>query len=784
MQGGSPPLQRHSSERAQLFDRALALPLDSRRDLATSLLWSLPREEISKLNERLNVMLQKDIIGLLPPELTFLILGKLDLEDLLRCSLVCRKWAKLLDEQGLWALICASHRPPIKPANTTWADITRHRQLSLQPHPRTPTQADEFAIDESPYELDDRIAYVDVIGSQGGMGGGGGLDPLGMAGGLRRTVWERGGPNGTSGGGLPTHLQHPTSIEYTSTTSFNENPISSHVAVPSAKPQAKFKHLYIIHHILSKRMCTPRPIGPAGATAAYHLNRSPAEFANMTGIRPLPGPITINTISSVKAGGLAGHSEAIYSLSLINHPMRINMLQSCPDCHVQFPTVSQNEPTPTPTSVNDEFVALQTNSPSSRRLSTSRREKGATVTTISGRDWLLSGSRDRTLRLWQLSHEPRVVKVFHGGHSGSVLSHSVVKVSVHRRRSSSSLSSDSPAKGRLDQSGSKERVMAVSGGSDGKICLWDVEGGNGEPEKVIDAHEDSVLCVRADDEKVVSCSKDKTIRVFDVNTLRELLTIGGNREDLHRGAVNAVNLSKEYIISASGDKTIRVWSIHTGELLSVLEAHNKGIASIDFSPRTSFVPQSNGVSKGSIVSGCSDASIKSFDLFERSQRDMLNFPGKNDQNMTSTTLSEAEADDDFETEPDPSLSNLNLLERTSNYTLRIRENYRNWSPCICPPGLARVNENGGCGRCGNHGHTGLVRTVFLGDEVVVSGSYDATVKVWNRQTGKLISDLSGAHVGRVFSVVSDRMRIISSGLDCRINIWDFSEGLDTSFVEP
>lgn len=50
--------------------------------------------------------------------------------------------------------------------------------------------------------------------------------------------------------------------------------------------------------------------------------------------------------------------------------------------------------------------------------------------------------------------------------------------------------------------------------------------------------------------------------------------------------------------------------------------------------------------------------------------------------------------------------------------------------------------------------------------------------------GEIIADLHGAHTGRVFSVVGDRMRVVSSGLDCRINIWDFSEGLDTSFVAP
>lgn len=107
-------------------------------------------------------------------------------------------------------------------------------------------------------------------------------------------------------------------------------------------------------------------------------------------------------------------------------------------------------------------------------------------------------------------------------------------------------------------------------------------------------------------------------------------------------------------------------------------------------------------------------------------------------------------------------------------------------------------------RCWNRGHTNLVRTVCLQDDVVVTGSYDATVKVslhtpfgacisqrhadqtqvWDRETGQMLNDLSGSRTGRVFAVAGDRMRVVSTGLDCRINIWNFAQGLDTSFVEP
>jgi WD40 repeat protein len=137
--------------------------------------------------------------------------------------------------------------------------------------------------------------------------------------------------------------------------------------------------------------------------------------------------------------------------------------------------------------------------------------------TIIARDWLLSGSRDLTLRLWNLaSPNPKVVKVFYGGHTGSVLSLDVVRVPVPRSERAKLAPQGSPAR-RAGLSGAEalSRVMAISAGGDGRLCLWDIEHGDGKPEKVVQAHEEAVYCVRADDERIVSCSKGESAPLSD-----------------------------------------------------------------------------------------------------------------------------------------------------------------------------------------------------------------------------------------------------------------------------
>jgi WD40 repeat protein len=56
-------------------------------------------------------------------------------------------------------------------------------------------------------------------------------------------------------------------------------------------------------------------------------------------------------------------------------------------------------------------------------------------------------------------------------------------------------------------------------------------------------------------------------------------------------------------------------------------------------------------------------------------------------------------------------------------------------------------------------HTDLVRNVALGVDFVVSGSYDFGVKVWDRKSGRLVTDLVGGHTGRIFSVDFDCTKV-------------------------
>ena len=263
-------------------------------------------------------------------------------------------------------------------------------------------------------------------------------------------------------------------------------------------------------------------------------------------------------------------------------------------------------------------------------------------------------------------------------------------------------------------------------------------------------------------------SLDRTVRTYSFPDLEFQFVLGA-----HRAAVNAVSISESFIVSASGDRSVRLWDADTGKLLRTFENHHTrgyvsfctpfiqislaifvlfySIASIDFCPPV-------------VLSGSSDKHIRLFD-------------------MTTMQGWSTSPEYDGVVPQNNALLSFPLLSGAGSST-------NDATGLVCQScGSSSIGSTTSASRAATAGvrcvHNDLVRTVALGEDFALSGSYDLSIKVhwhsepfffcycatlltwgflkvWDRKTGALVADLTGGHTGRIFCIGFDSKKVRSN----------------------
>ncbi|RMZ91515.1 hypothetical protein DV736_g1240, partial [Chaetothyriales sp. CBS 134916] len=90
----------------------------------------------------------------------------------------------------------------------------------------------------------------------------------------------------------------------------------------------------------------------------------------------------------------------------------------------------------------------------------------------------------------------------------------------------------------------------------------------------------------------------------------------------------------------------------------------------------------------------------------------------------------------------------------------------------------RVGTNWKNGRCSIKvlkGHTNGVMALQILDHILATGSYDATIKIWDLDTGEEIRTLTGHTMG-IRCLQFDEQKLISGSLDKTIKVWNWRTG--------
>ena len=166
---------------------------------------------------------------------------------------------------------------------------------------------------------------------------------------------------------------------------------------------------------------------------------------------------------------------------------------------------------------------------------------------------LVSGSEDRTIRLWDTATGTQLLTL--KGHSGPVR---CVAFSPDGRH-----------------------LASGSGGTDKTIRIWDTA--TGTELLAIKGHSNWVCSVAfsPDGKRLASGSYDNTIGIWDTATGKKLYALKG-----HSDVVRSVAFSPDgrRLASGSQDRTTRLWDTVTGKELLALKGHSAPVLSLAFSP--------------------------------------------------------------------------------------------------------------------------------------------------------------------------------------------------------
>lgn len=121
------------------------------------------------------------------------------------------------------------------------------------------------------------------------------------------------------------------------------------------------------------------------------------------------------------------------------------------------------------------------------------------------------------------------------------------------------------------------------------------------PLRRFEGHRDAVhrVIFSPDGALAASCASDRTIRLWDIKTGKEVHTFRG-----HLKAIHAICFSPDgrSLASGSEDGIVKIWDIHTGEQTAELDAHNRRVNCVLYHPGNK-----------AILTGSCDTMLRAFD---------------------------------------------------------------------------------------------------------------------------------------------------------------------------
>ena len=293
--------------------------------------------------------------------------------------------------------------------------------------------------------------------------------------------------------------------------------------------------------------------------------------------------------------------------------------------------------------------------------------------------------------------------------------------------------------------------------------------------RIFKGHTNGVMCLQFDENILATGSYDSTIKIWDIETGKEIRTLHG-----HTSGVRSLQFDNSKLISGSLDTTLKVWDWHKGECVKTYNEHTGGVICLHFvSPMLAsgsidktiriwnYKTQSRSVLRGhtdwvnavkidiasrTIFSASDDLSVRLWDLDTNETMKIIRGHVGQVQQVIPLPLSF-----DFDSiELDPSESsddNASNLSTTPQEELVASSSHHQDA---FGPGFLQSNR------------------VFP-PHFMLTSALDSTIRLWDVSTGKCLRTFFG-HVEGVWALAADTLRIVSGAEDGMVKVWDQRNG--------
>ncbi len=317
--------------------------------------------------------------------------------------------------------------------------------------------------------------------------------------------------------------------------------------------------------------------------------------------------------------------------------------------------------------------------------------------------------------------------------------------------------------------------IAISAGGDKTLKIWDLI--TGREIRTIKAHAGVInsIAIAPGGTMALSGSKDQTLKLWDLATGRNIRTFRGHTETITSVAISP---DGKKALSGGEDKTLRLWDLATGREVRTFKGHSKVVSSVAITPDGK-----------SVLSSSEGGVLILWDLF--TGREIRRFSGH------SVPIFSISVSPDGRT----ALSGGGTLQGKGEiklWDLRSGREIRSLnsrfgsvsSVAISPDGAAALTSNkrlqlwdltsGREIRVFSHNGSSAVKTAAFSPDgrSALASSYDKALRLWDLATGLEKKILKGGNTRgtRSIAVSPDGMTALSGGELDKLELWDLTSG--------